>query len=60
MEYFSAIKECLGKCLDDQKQDINISITIHNDREYFCNSRPKDCRPEFLKEIGRKRAHSVG
>ena len=59
MEVFSAVKECLGKCLDD-KQDININITIHNDREYFSRSQPREERPEYTRKLARKRCYSVG
>lgn len=59
MEVFSVVKECLGKCFDD-KQPININITIHNDREYFSQSRPKEARPEYTRELARKRCYSVG
>lgn len=62
MEAFSllsSLKDCIGNCLDD-KQPININITIHNDREYFSQSRPREARPEYTRQIARKRAYSVG
>lgn len=60
MEVLSTVKECLGNCLGNKDNPININITIHNDREYFARSRPKEFRPEYTRQLARKRAYSVG
>ena len=60
MEVFSAIKDCFGKCLDNNGSNISINITVCNDREYYCTARPRECRPAALRRLARKRSFSVG
>lgn len=57
--FLSNVKDCFGKCFDD-KPSVNVQITIRNDREYYCESRPRHCRPSFLSKLKRKRSLSVG
>ena len=62
MEVFSVVKECFGCIKDccDNGQPINVNVTIHNDREYFSRSRPRECRPEYTRQLRRKRSYTVG
>lgn len=60
MEVFSAVKECLGNCLGGKDTPVNVTVTIHNDREYFSRSRPREYRPEYTRKRGRKRSRTVG